>query len=183
MKDSLSFWCFVFLLHCLIYKVQTALVSGALSYHTRWRLSSTFFSRFATRFTPQSGSRSLFPASVSALIQAALASANFVILPRRFRFVKNFFRLNQRFFIAGRLALAAPSGAQLIYQNHARLSTESSHFFRGFSLFLRSKTCLFQFLNIMFGTPCCRRGGKLTAPLARPTLGVKKCPGGHRGMV
>ena len=24
MKDSLSFWCFVFLLHCLIYKVQTA---------------------------------------------------------------------------------------------------------------------------------------------------------------
>ena len=26
MKDSISFWCFVFSLHCLIYKVQTARV-------------------------------------------------------------------------------------------------------------------------------------------------------------
>jgi hypothetical protein len=135
MKDSLSFWCFVFLLHCLIYKVQTALVGGALSYHTRFSLSSTFFSRFATRFTPQSGSRSLFPASVSALIQAALASANFVILTRRSRFVKNFFRLPQRLLPPSRLALAAPSGAQLIYQTQARLSTENPLFPAGFPAF------------------------------------------------
>ena len=43
-EGCLSFWCFVFLLRCLIYKVHAAVAAGLLVYHTANCLSRTFSS-------------------------------------------------------------------------------------------------------------------------------------------
>ena len=89
MKDSLSFWCFVFLLHCLIYKVQTAHSRRSFSIPRLAHLVKCFFQLSL----PFHSSEWFRPESLKHRHPVALARANFYILPRGHPFVKCFFEL------------------------------------------------------------------------------------------
>ena len=130
MKDSLSFWCFVFLLHCLIYKVQTAHSRRSFILTHRFEPVKHFFSSFSPFHSPEWFQ--LF--ELQAPSSSSPSHANFYILAHRFGFVKNFFQLFRNFPLAFARFLSRPSGAQLIYQTSGTLSTPNFDFFKLFHL-------------------------------------------------
>ena len=130
MKDSLSFWCFVFLLHCLIYKVQTAHSRRSFILTHRFEPVKHFFSSFSPFHSPEWFQ--LF--ELQAPSSSSPSHANFYILAHHFGFVKNFFQLFRNFPLAFALFLSRPSGAQLIYQTSGTLSTPNFDFFKLFHL-------------------------------------------------
>ena len=84
----MSFWCFVFLSRCLIYKVHARQLSAVSALHFS-TLSFACQALFSEVF------RFLLS---SALIQArSLSSRNSFILPHSFESVKNFFQVFSRF--------------------------------------------------------------------------------------
>ena len=129
MKDSLSFWCFVFLLHCLIYKVQTAHSRRSFILTHRFEPVKHFFQLFSPFHSPEWFQLFEFQAPSS----SSPSHANFYILPRRFRFVKSFFHLFRNFPLAFAHIPSRPSGAQLIYQIQPPMSTPNFDFFKLFS--------------------------------------------------
>lgn len=139
MKDSLSFWCFVFLLHCLIYKVQTAHSQRSFSIPHSAYLVKYFFQLSL----PFHSSEWFQPESFKHRHPVALARANFYILPRGHPFVKYFFELFSNFFVPSPFFTCLASRARLIYQISPHLSTLFAKFPDLFLLLVLNHKMLF----------------------------------------
>ena len=126
-EGCLSFWCFVFLLRCLIYKVHAAVAAGLLVYHTINRLSRTFFKFFQ-----------VFSNFYSFLSLSTLVFAGFLTplnrrsinIPNRKSFVNTFFHFFKLFLFC------------FLHHNICRFSSRHNHkmsFFYHFFCFLTTE--------------------------------------------
>ena len=159
LKDSMSFWCFVFF-RCLIYKVQARPLS-----HTRRSFIITPRRPLVKPFFhfPQNFFCFQLPGP-----HPSLALANFVILPRFRRVVKSFFRLRQNFFCLDWKPLALALALRYYTKSFPCLSTLFSHFsVLFFSSFCNHKICRFSAHDTTIYPP--RRGRPASAGPATRT--------------
>lgn len=119
MKDSLSFWCFVFLLHCLIYKVQTAHSRRSFILTHRFEPVKYFFQLFFA----VSLARVVPALRVSSTVIQQPVSCELLYLTTPFRVCQELFSALSELSARFRSLSSRPSGAQLIYQTGGALST------------------------------------------------------------